>query len=217
MFILYLILIFIVCYFIGSFPTAYFITRKFTGKDIRTYGTGNVGAMNVSRATGKFYLFLLTFLGDVLKGALPVFVVKRVAESLIVPPSEIIWFVTAAAAGVVWGHCFSIYFKIKEGKFSGGKAIASLIGILSILNFNWLFLPWGLVCIFTILASGNLFLGQFMGTVFLPIIGWFLVPEYFWFCVLLAIPVFIKQWPRFIPLLEGKEPSWYFKSKKSKS
>jgi hypothetical protein len=52
-----------------------------------------------------------------------------------------------------------------------------------------------------------------MGNIFLPLIGYFLVPEYFLLCVLIAIPIFIKQWPHFIPVLKGARPKWYFRGK----
>lgn len=204
--ILFLFLIFIVSYFIGSFPTAYFVTLRFAGKDIRKSGSGNVGAMNVSRATGKFSLFLLTLLGDFSKGAVPVFFIKKMNFN-----QYSIIAITLCALGVVLGHCYSAYFKIKEGKFSGGKAIASLSGILSVLSFYWLFLPWITICVISVLFSGYLFLGQFMANLFLPIIGYFLYPQYFWLCLLCSIPVFFRQRSRFIPMLKGKEPKWYYK------
>lgn len=206
--IIYLILIFIVSYLIGSFPTAYFVTKKFSGKDVRKEGTGNVGAMNVSRATGKFSLFFLTLLGDFSKGALPVYFTKRFSSG-----QYAVMAITLCAFGVVLGHCYSAYFKAKEGKFSGGKAVASISGILTTLSFFFLFLPWMGICIIYILASGYLFLGQFMANLFLPVIGYFLFPQYFWLCLLCSIPVFSKQISRFVPMLKGNEPKWYYKKK----
>lgn len=203
-----MLLIVLTSYFVGSFPTAYFITRKFTGKDVRETGTGNVGAMNVSRATGKASLFFLTLLGDFSKGAVPVYVVKNINLN-----QSSLWAITLCAFGIVLGHCYSAYFKIKEGKFSGGKAIASISGILTILSFQWLFLPWIIVCVVYILVSGYLFLGQFMANLFLPIIGYFLMPQYFWLCLLCSIPIFWKQKSRFIPMLKGEEPKWYYKKR----
>jgi len=202
---LYLILIFLVAYFLGSFPTAYLITKRFTGKDVREAGTKNVGALNVQRVTGKFYLFLSTLTVDVGKGALAVLI----PQWLSFLNYNLLWAITLGAFGVVLGHCFSCFLK-----FQGGKAIASLIGIFTVLNFYWLLLPWGGICLIFIFVSGYLFLGQFMGTIFLPIIGYFLIPEYFWLCLLVAIPVFIKQWPRFIPMLKGQEPKLYWSEKK---
>jgi len=206
---LYLIFIFFIAYLLGSFPSAYLITKKFTGKDVREEGTGNVGAMNVSRITGKGSLFWLTVVLDAGKGILAVLI----PQWLFFLGYNLSFGIALAAFGAVLGHCYSIYFKIKEGKFSGGKAQASLIGILVVLNFKFLFLPWGAIVILYILASGYLFLGQFMGNIFLPIIAYFLVPEYFWACLLMAIPIFIKQWPRFTPMLKGQEPKWYWKKR----
>jgi len=100
-------------------------------------------------------------------------------------------------------------------KFAG-KAQASLIGILGVLSFKFLLLPWGGIAIIYILVLGYLFLGQSMGTIFLPIVAYFLIPEYFWVSLLMAIPIFIKQWPRFIPMLKGQEPKWYWKMRKEK-
>jgi len=201
----YLILIFLIAYFLGSFPTAYLVTKKFTGKDVRKAGTKNVGAVNVQRVTGKFHLFLLTLAGDVGKGSLAVLI----PQWLSFLNYNLLGAITLGAFGVVLGHCFSCFLK-----FQGGKAIASLIGIFAVLNFYWLLLPWGGICLIFIFVSGYLFLGQFMGTIFLPIIGYFLVPEYFWLCLLVAIPIFIKQWPRFIPMLKGQEPKFYWSERK---
>ena len=203
---IYLIIIFVVAYLLGSFPTAYLVVKKITGQDIRKIGTGNVGAMNVSRATGRGSLFWLTAIIDIGKGALAVLIPQWFSFL----GYNLFWAITLAAFGAVLGHCFSIFLK-----FQGGKAQASLIGILAILNWQWLLFPWGGIVILYILASGYLFLGQFMGTIFLPIITYFLVPEYFWLSILVAIPIFIKQWPRFIPMLKGKEPRWYFKERKN--
>jgi len=203
---IYLIIIFVVAYLLGSFPTAYLVVKKITGQDIRKIGTGNVGAMNVSRATGRGSLFWLTVIVDIGKGALAVLIPQWFSFL----GYNLFWAITLAAFGAVLGHCFSIFLN-----FQGGKAQASLIGILAILNWQWLLFPWGGIVILYILASGYLFLGQFMGTIFLPIITYFLVPEYFWLSILVAIPIFIKQWPRFIPMLKGKEPRWYFKERKN--
>ena len=203
----YLFLIFIISYLLGSFPTAFLITKKYSGQDIKKVGTGNVGAMNVQRATGKIHLFLLTFLIDFSKAALAVLIAQKFSYL----GYNLNLAVTLAAFGAVFGHCFPVFLK-----FHGGKAIASLMGILALLNFQWLFLPWAAVCLFSIFTTGYLFLGQFMGTIFLPIIGYFLAPEYFWLCLLVAIPIFIKQWSRFIPMLKGQEPKWYWKLPKKK-
>lgn len=205
------LLFLIIGYLLGSFPTAYIIVKRATGKDVRYEETGNVGAMNTARTTGKPHLFLLVFFIDAFKGYLGVFL-----PTLIVQPGETqVLAVSLGAFGVVLGHCYSIYFKIRDGKFAGGKAIASLFGILIGVSFSRLFLPWAIVMLIPAIL-GNFLLAQFAGTVFLPLIGFFLFPEYFLMTVLCAVPVFIKQAPRVIPALQGKEPKWYFRGRGKK-
>ena len=201
----------IIGYIIGSFPTAYIVVKTFTGQDIRKKETGNVGAMNTARVTGKFYLFFLVFAIDAFKGYLGVYLPHLFSY----PNYDIRLSVTLGAFGVVLGHCYSLYFFIKERRFYGGKAIASLFGILIGIDFFNLFMPWGLAMLIPIVLTGNFFLGQFVGTLALPLVGLFFLPEWFLLTFLCAIPVFIKQWPRVIPLMRGKEPKWYFKKKNS--
>ncbi|OIO46565.1 MAG: hypothetical protein AUJ31_01475 [Parcubacteria group bacterium CG1_02_39_15] len=203
----YLILIFIAAYLLGSFPTGYLVVKKFTGQDIRKIGTGNVGAMNVSRATGKGSLFWLTVAADVGKGALAVLL----PQWLDFLGYDLFLGITVAGFGAVLGHCYPVFLK-----FQGGKAQASLIGILGILSWQCLLFPWGGIVIIYILATGYLFLGQFMGAIFLPVVAYFLAPEYFWLSLLMVVPILVRQWPRFIPMLKGQEPKWYWKISKEK-
>lgn len=209
----YSLIFLVISYLIGSFPTAYFVVKKFTGKDIRNEETGNVGAMNTARTTGKFYLFFLVFIIDAFKGFLGVFL----PQQFVGMGYDLNFAVALGGFGVVLGHCYSIYFKLKDGKFAGGKAIASLFGILIGVNFTNLFVPWGIAMLIPVILTGNFFLGQFTGTLALPLIGLFLFPQYFLLTILCAIPVFIKQLPRVIPMLKGKEPKWYFSKKSIKN
>jgi glycerol-3-phosphate acyltransferase PlsY len=208
---LYISLAFIVSYIIGSFPTAYFVVKRVTGKDIRKEGTGNVGAMNTVRATGKIYLFIIVYLIDALKGVLAIFLARLLSNFGI----SFVNLVTAAGFGAVLGHCFSLYFKIKFGKFSGGKAVATFSGIFIALNFKTLLIPWVLSMVISIILSGgNLFLGQFTGALLITLIAYFFDKQYLLMCFLIAIPVLIRQWPRVLPMLKGKEPKWYWNNKK---
>ena len=60
----------VVAYLIGSIPFGYLIARAVSGIDIRTVGSGNLGATNVGRVLGRRYFFLVLAL-DLLKGLLP--------------------------------------------------------------------------------------------------------------------------------------------------
>lgn len=102
-------------YLIGSCPTAYLVVKQLTGQDIRTIGSGNVGATNVKRAAGfKPFLFVLIF--DFCKGLVPVLIAKQLY------PDKYLLHVLVALASVV-GHSKSIFLK-----FAGGKSAATGLG-----------------------------------------------------------------------------------------
>jgi glycerol-3-phosphate acyltransferase PlsY len=102
-------------YLLGSIPFGYLIFYFTEGRDIRTMGSGNIGATNVLRSKGKL-AGLLTLALDILKGAVPV-IYGRVHFNL---P----WLVLLGALAVLLGHIFPVFLK-----FHGGKGVASLVGI----------------------------------------------------------------------------------------
>jgi len=139
-----LFLISLIAYLIGSFPTAYFFVKGFTGQDIRKIGSGNVGAINAWRTLKKAGLgklatigFLVILVIDIAKGALAIFLAQKI---LLAPHLFIGW--GLAAFFVVLGHNYSIFLK-----FSGGRGAACLIGILLYLDILAL-LVWGLPILF---------------------------------------------------------------------
>lgn len=101
-------------YLLGSIPFGYLLTRKTGGGDIRTQGSGNIGATNVLRTQGKA-LGAVTLVLDFAKAALPVWITSVMGF----PP----WVSSAAGAAAVLGHCFPVYLG-----FRGGKGIASGLG-----------------------------------------------------------------------------------------
>lgn len=113
--ILYAVLIIFACYVIGSVPTAYVVVKKLKGIDIRTVGSGNVGASNAARVLGKWgFIGVLTI--DALKGFVPVLVLK-----LLFGNHD---FVLLGAVAVVVGHSFTLFLN-----FKGGKGVATGLGI----------------------------------------------------------------------------------------
>jgi glycerol-3-phosphate acyltransferase PlsY len=111
---------------IGGIPFGYLVFRQVKGIDIRTVGSGNIGATNVGRLLG-FRYFLLVFALDVLKGFAPTFVVPLLAQSLGAPgPPELPVFIALAA---VLGHNFPVYLG-----FKGGKGVATSLGVLLALD-----------------------------------------------------------------------------------
>jgi glycerol-3-phosphate acyltransferase PlsY len=102
-------------YLIGSIPFGYLLVRLKTGQDVRQSGSGNIGATNVLRTTGRS-LGVLTLILDIAKGYLAVWLMERATGG------DIAW-MSAAAFAVLMGHGFPVFLK-----FQGGKAVASFVG-----------------------------------------------------------------------------------------
>ena len=120
-------------YLLGSIPFGAILTRLFGAGDLRTIGSGNIGATNVLR-TGRKGLAAATLLLDLGKGLLAVWLAAWLS-----PPD-----VQLAAAAVFLGHCYPVWLR-----FRGGKGVATLMGVA--LGLWW---PLGLV--FAILWLGLL-------------------------------------------------------------
>lgn len=100
-------------YLLGSVPFGLILTKAFNAGDLRSIGSGNIGATNVLR-TGNKGLAAATLLLDLAKGLLAVWLAWR-------------WFpefAGMAALGAVLGHCFPVWLK-----FKGGKGVATTMGV----------------------------------------------------------------------------------------
>jgi glycerol-3-phosphate acyltransferase PlsY len=109
----------IAAYLLGSIPFGLLIAKAH-GKDLRSIGSGNIGATNVSRALGRKWAYVC-FALDVLKGLVPMLAIMLIAE-----PEGVVmlllWLVVGCAA--ISGHIFPIYLK-----FKGGKGVATSFGV----------------------------------------------------------------------------------------
>jgi len=101
-------------YFIGSIPFGFLLVRLTTGRDVRESGSGNIGATNVLRTTGRT-LGILTLLLDIGKGYFAVWLTFKNTHSLE-------WAAIAAVVAMI-GHSFPAVLR-----FRGGKAVASFVG-----------------------------------------------------------------------------------------
>lgn len=122
-------------YALGAVPTGLLLCRAFGLPDPRGFGSGNVGATNVLR-TGNRLAALLTYLLDLLKGAVPVLVFLSWGDLA----------AQAAGLGALLGHCASPWLG-----FRGGKGVASFMGM--VLALHW---PAGLAMAATWLAAAGL-------------------------------------------------------------
>ena len=114
----------VLSYLLGSIPFGVILTRLGGAGDLRTIGSGNIGATNVLR-TGRKGLAAATLLLDMAKGAVAVLLVAH-----LFPGNALL-----AAAGAFIGHCYPVWLG-----FKGGKGVATLMGI--VVALHW---PLGLV------------------------------------------------------------------------
>lgn len=108
-----------ICYVIGSVPTAYVLVKMLKGIDIRTVGSGNVGATNAGRALGG-WAFAVVLILDALKGYLPLFVISYLIKSYSLPVNLLL----VGAFAVIAGHTYSVFLG-----FKGGKGVATGLGV----------------------------------------------------------------------------------------
>jgi glycerol-3-phosphate acyltransferase PlsY len=118
------ILFVVVAYLIGSISFAVVVSWCLGLPDPHTYGSGNPGATNVLR-TGRKAAAVLTLIGDAAKGAVALWLARRLAPEFEV--GEITLAAVAFAAFI--GHLFPVYFR-----FKGGKGVSTAAGILLALD-----------------------------------------------------------------------------------
>jgi glycerol-3-phosphate acyltransferase PlsY len=157
-----------VAYLLGSIPTG-FLVAKARGVDIRTVGSGNIGATNVLRILGKpAGIFVL--LVDAVKGWSAVQAGAHVLQPLFMPnagPEAHSWFALTAALCAVLGHNYTCWLW-----FKGGKGIATSAGVLVAL------VPWSLLIILTVwlvvfVATRFVSLASICASFALPLAAWF--------------------------------------------
>lgn len=144
-------------YLLGSISFSYLIVKVWEGKDVRTVGSGNAGATNVLRASGKKPAVLVLLL-DVAKGVIAVLA----ARALAAPPAV----VGGAAVAVVLGHVFPLFFG-----FRGGKGVATSAGALGALA------PAAICCtlvVFFVLVTWKRYvsLGSIAAAAVFPLFAW---------------------------------------------
>jgi glycerol-3-phosphate acyltransferase PlsY len=117
----------LIAYFVGAIPFGPIIARLH-GKDLRTIGSGNIGATNLARACGRRWGYTC-FALDVLKGLVPMVAARIAAGSLLethsadVGPGFLaLWLAVGVAA--ILGHVFPVYLK-----FKGGKGVSTSFGV----------------------------------------------------------------------------------------
>jgi glycerol-3-phosphate acyltransferase PlsY len=160
-------LIAVLAYLMGSVPTGYLLVKVFRREDIRSVGSGNIGATNVLRSGGKG-LGAATFLLDVLKGAAAVWLGALLA-SILLPNMPFRDAQALAAVSAVIGHMFPIWLR-----FRGGKGVATGFGVFLVAA------PLGAlsaIALFTLVlvVTRYVSLASILGAASFPVFAWFMV------------------------------------------
>jgi len=158
------ILLLVGAYLVGSVPTAYLAARWGRGIDIRQYGSGNVGASNVVRSSGKWLAAVVTIV-DLAKGALMVWAAQ--ASGLAIA------FQVAVGLAAIIGHNWPVFLR-----FSGGRGVLTTTGVAFALPLlNGPLVPWAFIISLALAAVfifglRNLPLGTIAGVAALPLVSW---------------------------------------------
>ena len=185
-------LLLILAYLMGSIPTGVIVGKAFGKVDPRTQGSKNIGATNVFRTAGK-KLGIITLLGDILKGLIPVAIARGNLDSY--------FWIGAVALAAFLGHLYPIFLK-----FKGGKGIATGLGvflalsplpaILSLFVFGAVLFRWRFVS-----------LGSLSATAAFPVLLALLDPHriYIPFALIIGVFIFYRHRENIERMLGGKE------------
>jgi glycerol-3-phosphate acyltransferase PlsY len=194
-------LLIVSAYLIGSIPFGIIVGRM-RGFDPRAVGSGNIGMTNVARAGGSSAA-AITFVGDVLKGALPV----AAARTMGFPPAILAWVALAAFLGSI---C-SVFLG-----FSGGKGLSASLGVWAVLAPMALLFPlaaWGI----TLATSRIMSMASIIAAIVLvPAVAALSLPRpYVLLAIAMSALVLIRHQENIRRLMSGEEKRWEVRKSKA--
>lgn len=180
-------------YLFGSIPTGFLAVRFLLGEDIRTLGSGNIGATNVTRFAGKKWGVAVA-LFDMAKGGLVVLAARLVGVQ---EP----WVLALAGFAGVLGHNFPLWLK-----FRGGKGVATSFGVI----FFWSPIPalvGAVVWYLVMRLSRYVSVGSMVSLATVPV--WFILikghPAYGWTSAAMAILAVARHRSNILKLVKKEE------------
>ena len=188
-------------FLLGSIPWGVILTRLFTSADIRQQGSGNIGATNVSRVAGPT-MGLLTFAGDILKGAVPVYLALKFAGQ---NQGVNDFFLAIVGLSAFFGHLYPLFMKFK----SGGKGVATATGCFVVLAPLACLAALSAFIIFLV-VSRRVSAGSLAAAAVLPIAGWYATHswEITTGAAIMSVFIFIRHRDNIKRLLSGTEPKF---------
>lgn len=198
-----LITVAVCSYLCGSIPFGYILVRAFRGIDVRSIGSGNIGATNVARTGGKG-LAIATLVLDTFKGWLPVFLVLTLPAIPASTPAQLHTLATFAALMAVIGHMFPVWLG-----FKGGKGVATGLGVFLALAPLAVLIA---VVLFTAIVAFTRYvsLGSMLAAATFPLALWWLEEDLFppaalAMCAAVALLVILRHHQNIARLLAGTE------------
>ena len=190
----------ILAFLIGSIPTGYLLNKYFGHGDIRKVGSGNIGATNVLRHSGKS-LGLITLLLDFSKGFIPIIYYVYFDTGIHLFAQTYTMMIGTAA---ILGHMYSPWLSLK-----GGKGVATtlgvILGILGPLGQIKIFLLVLLVWILIVFLTKYVALGSVFSLVFLVFYSYFFFNNYFMFFFLITLLIAYKHKDNYERIKNNKE------------
>ena len=195
-----IIVMLILSYLIGAFPSGLIIGKLFFKKDIRQYGSGNTGATNSFRVLGRPAGFIVTFL-DIFKGFITVFFplwFSVHADGVIST-----FFTNGLIVGLfaILGHVYPIYLK-----FNGGKAVATSAGV--VLGVNPILLLILAIIFFSVLKIFKYVSLSSIIAAITCVIGSIIIHDYILLAVsgIVSIILIIRHKSNIVRIFKGEEP-----------
>ena len=188
-------------YLFGSVSSAIIVCKVMGLPDPRSSGSNNPGATNVLRIGGK-KAAAITLLGDVLKGLIPVLIVKMVSEDAMI--------VSLAAGAAFLGHLYPVFFG-----FRGGKGVATASGVYLGLSWQLTLVLLGVWLVVAVLFRYSS-LAALIAAAVAPVVVYFLLPgtPYLVLTVVIAILLFWRHRENIKRLASGSESRIRLGSKK---
>lgn len=195
-----IIVMLLLSYLIGAFPSGFVIGKLFFKKDIRQFGSGNTGATNSFRVLGRPAGFLVTFL-DIFKGFITVFFPLWLPVHADGPIST--FFTNGLIVGLcaILGHVYPVYLK-----FQGGKAVATSAGV--VLGVNPILLLILAIIFFVVLKIFKYVSLASIVAAICCVIGSLIIQDYILLVVsfLVSIILIIRHRSNIARIFRGEEP-----------
>ncbi|PWB72609.1 acyl-phosphate glycerol 3-phosphate acyltransferase [candidate division GN15 bacterium] len=199
--------VFLLAYLLGAIPFGLLVARWFGISDIRSHGSGNIGATNVWRVAGPraaIWVYIL----DIGKGVAAVLIARAVSQTWL--PRDTFLVLTALAA--VLGHVFPVYMRFKGGKGvnTGLGVIATLLPLEALICF--------LIFVIVVALSRYISLGSIVGSISLAslvgierqLLGRQIAVIYLYLTIALAVLVILTHWKNIGRILQGTESRFSF-------